>query len=424
MLFPLTISIENSVVAQPNWRLSLSKHLQFWRALCPHTPIWVFPDEVTADAIKATSTLAELIDEMSVDQPRSADFHMVLTARGENQPKIESESLQEVDFFSGQRIVVDIASRPEGERGREIHELTLDAFKALDSINEAYGAERNTQFTAADLQQHYETADALALAKLKNARSVHKNMFMAAGLFCIAVAVTAVAVQLPPLLMTLPVVVFWLLKLSAKFRQSMNWRIALLARSCAEMLRIRNAVAQIGISYTDILGMVPRQWRNVMMPTAIALRSCGNNDTQQDNKIKIDRFTAWVGEQREYYLAAIQREERIAKSTILTFDAAFTTLTAVATLAVAYSIAHPWLFPDSFNSAIVGIASAVGGCLSSLGLIAINFGRERASGQTVRDYRHMLGIFESMQVKKETSPPELVAEAIAEHASWCGRFLP
>lgn len=424
MPYPLTTFIEGDALEHPDFQQGLLNHLRFWRTECPHTPHWILANSPIEDAIAANSASAQLIDRVLIDEPNQQDAHFVLTARAPDQSDAAFDEAPEIDFFSGQSPRVDIARSSINYRDRIVHDATIEAFRAVDAINSGLLG-RETGSTAASADSNlYERTDALATKQVGEVRSAHKNMFMLSGIGCILTAVAAVVTSLTPLLMTLPVIVFWLLKLSAKYRNSKRWKTAILARSCAEMLRIRNAVSQIGLSGGEILRMVPRHWRGSMMPTAIALRACMVGERQPNDREMADRFVAWVTEQHGYYQAAIRREEKIAKSTLLTFDAAFTVLTVIATLAVAYSIAYPWLFPETHKSTLVGFASAIGGCLSSLGLIAINFGRERASGQTVKNYRHMLSVFESMRTRTETPPPELVAEAVAEHASWCGRFMP
>lgn len=423
MPYPLTIFIESSALAQPNFHQGLLNHLIFWRTECPNTPRWIFSDLPISEAIKANTAISKLVDCVLIDEPTARDVLVVLTADESDQSDAANDKTMAVDFFSGQSIYINLACAGIGHKYQQNHGASIDSIRSVDAINKDL-VEQETLSTSISIEPSlYEATDALATAQVSDIRRTHKAMFVLAGLGCILTAVAAVASGLPPLLMTLPVIVFWLLKISAKFRKSTRWRNAILARSFAEMLRIRNAAAQAGIGTRDILRMVPRHWRPSMMPAAIALRACITGRPHPDTQ-KTDLFSAWVTEQYEYYQSAKQREERIAKSTIFTFDAAFTTLTAIATLAVAYSIVYPWLFPYTFKSALVGIGSAIGGCLSSLGLIAINYGRERASGQTVRDYRHMSSEFETMCSCNEANPPELVAEAVAEHASWCGRFLP
>ena len=302
----------------------------------------------------------------------------------------------------------------------------------INLINSQLAAEPSSKHEVADASiDLYRRIDALAVKSQNSVRARRQILFAGSAVLCVLLSIGAFVSKLPAVLMTLPLVVFWLLKISARQRRSQSWKVALYARAFAEMLRIRRALLSIGCTTDQLIGCYPRQGRHRFLPVVLAAAGMDALDEKLGfgETPSKDAFNLWVDEQDGYYGNAIKREDAVAKSGTLTFDLAFTFLTLVATVAILYSILKPILWPGLLADSISLLASCIGACLSSLGLIAINYVRETGARNTAQDYRHMRSVFSDARERTSgaesnlnTMGLELAEEALAEHSAWFARM--
>lgn len=303
-----------------------------------------------------------------------------------------------------------------------------DALTIMDRMNAVIAAEGAPEAE----QGTYAALDRLAVRLISEVRAARTRRFQISGVLCLGLAVLAWVLRMPTILLLLPVVVYFLLQVNDRVRRQDPYRIAAYVRSLAELLRIRNAVAEMGISTLEISDLYPRRDRKRFLPVVIgvigmeAVQGVGKRDPESPN----GAFREWVASQVDYYAATSERQARVAAKGRAGFDWAFSGLAIVAFIAILFSLIWPLLFPGS-NFGLLGItASSLGALLSSLGLIAINFARETGAGPTASDYRHMATLFENIRrhdsegaAIPENLVRDLVEEVLAEHASWYARTV-
>jgi hypothetical protein len=418
----LVIGFDNSLLEMnESWHQMLAGFIKQFRQFHPKTPIVItLPEHLPSDAFEEwqAKLLAAFGDTTHV---AITPFHPETDCH----IKIHAESIEcqpggadpnKLPMTLGLNQLATTESLKVGAK------TLFESWQWIEKTNSALSQTSSEKLNGASL---YEHLDILAVQVVNKTRTKHRGMFIGAAILCGLIAIVSGLFQFSPLLMILPVIVFWLLKLSVRYRQGQEWKVALFTRSFAEMLRIRQALSEKDISQQQILECIPRQCRGTMLPSRMVLIGTALIDAKLVPN-KRSTYTSWVDEQINYYRDAVLRQRSLAKSGLQTFDLAFTSLTLIAMVVIACAIAQPLIPALARQNLFLPYAAALGSFLSSCGLIAINFSRETGAGLTAKDYQHMLYIFESAKNAQLTSPTDKVLEtaheAIAEHAAWFSRL--
>jgi hypothetical protein len=304
-----------------------------------------------------------------------------------------------------------------------------EPFKVINQVNALLAH----QSDASGAKSAYARLDALAVEQLTKVRDTpRKWRFLGSLALCMALATVAWIFELGPLLLLLPVVVFALLQRNERVRRASPWQWAVYARTFAEYLRLREAVKELGLSPLNMGQCFPRRDSERFLPVVLGVVGLDAVEALQPHAggCSTNAFEQWVASQVSFYAKKGGSHSEIALFGKRGFEWAFSGLAVIATLVILLSIAWPFLFPGDDRHFLRPLAASIGSALSAFGLIAINYARDLGAGPTAADYRHMHGVFESVEKRLNAGQPiesstvtALIEEVLSEHASWFARTV-